>query len=128
MITFKKLAVALALMLGTTAGVVLISSPAQAVYSNCPPGAVCSFDLGNGAGFEYDFGTSVFGGCVNNGRHATSTSFANRRAGTKVKFYSGSNCTIFSGFVSTYVYNGQNIDFTGGPLDNQVWSFWWVNV
>lgn len=125
----KQLAVALVLMLGTTAGVVLISSPAQAVFNTCPPGDVCSFDLSNGGGFRYDFGTNVFGGCVNNGRHAYSTSFANRRIGTKVKFYSGSNCFLpGEGFVSNYVYYGQNIDFTGGALDNQVYSMWWVNA
>lgn len=121
----RKLKAVLATLLMVAAILVATEVPASAAWNDCPSGDVCIWDNANGTGFRYDFGSNVYGGCVNNGRFATTSSAANRRAGSKVKFYSAPNCFLLSGFTTTYQFNGANINF-GFGLNDSVASFNWV--
>lgn len=100
MIKFKKLAVALALMLGTTAGAVLIATPAQASL-NCGNGRICTYQ-GTLADYgQYDFNASSNVGChyvgdpLNDG--VRSTKVGGSVPGI-ITWYTNANCT---GYVVT---------------------------
>lgn len=125
LVRIKKAIAGLAVALLASVGLVAVtSSPAAAAYGDCPNDEVCIFDNANGGGFMYRFGPSLAGSCVNNGRHATTSSATNRKSGTRVKFYSAPDCWLpGQGVVSTWVYYGGNVNM--GLMNDNMYSFRW---
>jgi len=101
-----------------------VQAPAQAAYGDCPNGEMCIFDNDNGGGFMYRFGPLNLSHCTNNGRATTTSSFTNRGSGTRVKFWSHSDCWLpGQGVVTTWFYYGANANLS--LMNNNVYSFRW---
>lgn len=106
------------------------ATAAHASFSECTNDGtrMCVWkDANGGGGAPYQFGNSVFPGCVNIGGafYDQVSSMKMMRLGAKVKFYYNGNC-VPTDFVTTYFLPVSTYNFPSS-MNDHVRSFYWTN-